>query len=63
MVDRVFQIQEYLKPLKVKLNIPALLDGREQLTAAEVKENQTIAHVRIRRKSYSANQKIQNLEE
>ena len=47
MADRGFQIEEDLKPLKVKLNIPAFLDGRDQLTAAEVKESQTIASVRI----------------
>ena len=47
MADRGFQIQEYLDPFQVKLNIPAFLSGREQLTAAEIKESQTIAHVRI----------------
>ena len=47
MADRGFTIEEELKPLKVKLNIPAFLDGREQLSENEVKESQTIASVRI----------------
>lgn len=47
MADRGFDIQELLTPLKVKLNIPAFLAGRDQLTKAEVKESQTIASVMI----------------
>ena len=47
MADRGFTIAEELKPLGVKLNIPCFLDGRTQLTKAEVKESQTIASVRI----------------
>ena len=47
MADRGFTIEEELKPLNVKLNIPAFLDGREQLSENEVKESQTIASVRI----------------
>ena len=47
MADRGFTISEDLSPLGVKLNIPCFLEGREQLTAAEVKESQTIASVRI----------------
>ena len=47
MADRGFTIEEYLKPLKVDLNIPAFLAGREQLTQDEVKESQGIAAVRI----------------
>ena len=39
MADRGFTISEELKPLKVHLNIPAFLEGRDQLTAAEVKES------------------------
>ena len=47
MADRGFTIQEELNPLKVRLNIPAFLSGRDQLTKAEVKESQGIASVRI----------------
>ena len=47
MADRGFTIQEELNPLKVRLNIPSFLGGRPQFTAAEVKESQTIASVRI----------------
>ena len=47
MADRGFTIEEDLKPLNVKLNIPAFLDQRQQFSEAEVKESQTIASVRI----------------
>ena len=47
MADRGFTISDDLKPLNVSLNIPHFLSGRTQLTAAEVKESQTIASVRI----------------
>ena len=47
MADRGFTIEDDLKPLKVGLNIPAFLGGREQLTEDEVKESQGIAAVRI----------------
>lgn len=47
MADRGFTVADDLSPLGVSLNIPCFLDGREQLTAAEVKESQTIASVRI----------------
>ena len=43
MADRGFTIQEELNPLKVRLNIPAFLSGRDQRTEAEVKESQGIA--------------------
>ena len=36
-----------LKQSNVNLNIPAFLDGRSQLTKAEVKESQTIASVQM----------------
>ena len=48
MADRGFTIQNLLKPLGASLNIPAFLQGREQLTMEEVTESQTIAAVRIR---------------
>lgn len=47
MADRGFTIEDELKCLNVQLNIPAFLDGREQLTKGEVKESQSIASVRI----------------
>ena len=47
MADRGFTISEDLKSLKVQLNIPSFLGGREQLTKEEVLESQTIASVRI----------------
>ena len=47
MTDRGFTIQNELAPLNVELKIPSFLDGRAQLTEAEVKESQTIASVRI----------------
>jgi len=39
MADRGFTITDDLTPLNVSLNIPCFLAGREQLTAAEVKES------------------------
>ena len=47
MADKGFTISDLLKPLKVTLNIPSFLSGRDQLTEDEVKESQTIASVRI----------------
>ena len=47
MADRGFTIQELLDPLEVKLNIPAFLDGKEQLEKDDVVLSQTIASVRI----------------
>ena len=45
--DRGFTIDEELKQSNVNLNIPAFLDGRSQLTKAEVKESETIASVQM----------------
>ena len=47
MADRGFTVADDLSLLGVSLNIPCFLEGRDQLTAAEVKESQTIASVRI----------------
>ena len=47
MADGGFVIYDELKELRVVLNIPCFLAGRDQLTAAEVKESQSIASVRI----------------
>ena len=47
MADRGFTIENDLKELNFDLNIRFFFGGRAQLTAAEVKESQTIASVRI----------------
>ena len=47
MANRGFTIENDLKELNVDLNIPSFLGGGAQLTAAEVKESQTIASVRV----------------
>ena len=47
MADRGFLISDDLEKVGVSLNIPAFLNGRDQLTKAEVKESQSIASVRI----------------
>ena len=47
MADRGFLISDDLAPFNVQLNIPAFLQGRDQLTTDEVKESQSIASVRI----------------
>ena len=52
MADRGFNIQDALKELGVELNIPAFLDGHDQLEEEEVIESQTIASVRIHVERY-----------
>ena len=47
MADRGFTVEDDLKPLKVKLNIPAFLDDKDQLGQEEVIISQIIAAVRI----------------
>ncbi|XP_057294591.1 uncharacterized protein LOC130623114 [Hydractinia symbiolongicarpus] len=47
MTDRGFTIEEYLKPLNVKLIIPAFLKGRGQFTTNEIVKSQQIARERI----------------
>ena len=47
MADRGFTIENDLKELKVDLNKLSFLGGRAELMAAEIKESQTIASVRI----------------
>ena len=47
MADSGFVIYDELKELGVVLNTPCFLAGRDQLTAAEVKESQSIASARI----------------
>ena len=45
MADRGFTIEDDLKKINVALNIPAFLDGRDQLDEDEVPESQSIASV------------------
>ena len=47
MADRGFTIEENLKEFNITLNIPAFLEGRDQLSVEEVVECQSIAAVRI----------------
>ena len=47
MADRGFVIYHELKELGVVLNIACFLAGRDQLTAAEIKESQSVASGRI----------------
>ena len=48
IADRGFTIHDELAPVRLSLNIPAFLGGRDYLPKAEVKVNQTITFVRIR---------------
>ena len=47
MADRGFTIQEMLRNIGVELNIPPLLEGRQQLPAKEIQEGRRIASLRI----------------
>ena len=47
MADKGFLIEELLKPIHVRLNIPAFLGHKSQLDENEVNESQKIARVRI----------------
>ena len=47
MADRGFTIEDDLEKINVSLNIPAFLDGRDQLDEDEELESQSIASVRI----------------
>ena len=47
MANRGFVIYDELKELGVVINIPCFLARRDQLTATEVKESESIASVRI----------------
>ena len=47
MADRGFEIVDLLTPKKCTLNIPPFLQNREQFSAEEVEETQSIAQVRI----------------
>ena len=45
MADRGFTIRDVLKNIGVELNIPPFMQGREQLSAEEVKEGRSISSV------------------
>lgn len=45
MADGEFTLQELLDPLRVKLNIPAFRDGKDQLEKEDVVASQKIASV------------------
>ena len=47
MADRGYTIEGDLKKINIALNVPAFLDGRDQLDEDEVLESQSIASVRI----------------
>ena len=47
IADQGFLIHEELEKIGMSLNIPAFLDGRQQMTKVEVKESQIIASVRM----------------
>ena len=47
MADRGFTIREELYARRVKLNIPAFMKGRSQLSEAEIIESRRIAAQRI----------------
>ena len=47
MTDRGFTTEDKLRPLGVSLNLPAFMDGRDQLDEDEVIESQAIASARI----------------
>jgi len=47
MVDRGFTIKDQLHEIGVELNIPPLLEGRQQLPSEEVQKGRQIASLRI----------------
>ena len=47
LADRGFQIQDLFSPMRVLVNIPVFLCGREQFSEKEVVETQQIANFRI----------------
>ena len=47
MADRGFTVKDMLKALNIELNLPPFMEGRQQLTAAEVQEGRRIASLRI----------------
>ena len=47
MADRQFDIQDDLKPLGVKVNIPPFIRGKQQLDSNEMMKTRRIASLRI----------------
>ena len=47
MADRGFDIQDYLTPIGVKVNIPPFLNGKPQFDPQELVETRRIASLRI----------------
>ena len=47
MADRGFTIKDLLSKLKIDLNIPPFMEGRDQLPAQEISEGRRIASLRI----------------
>ena len=47
MADRGFTIKDMFKDLKIELNLPPFLRGKQQLSAEQVQEGLKIASVRI----------------
>lgn len=47
MADRGFTIEEQLKAVGAKLNIPPFLDGKPQLSSEDVSKGRNIASLRI----------------
>ena len=47
MADRGFDIQDFLTPLGVKLNMPPFLRGKQQLNSSEMIETRRVASLRI----------------
>ena len=47
MADRGFTIKDLLKEINIGLNIPPFLDGKKQLSPAEIEKGRKIASLRI----------------
>ena len=47
MADRRFTVQDQLQSIRMKLNVPPFMEGRQQLPAEEVQEGRKIASLRI----------------
>ena len=58
MADKGFNIEEYLIPLGVKLNIPPFLRGKTQFDNSELIQTRCIASLRIHVEGNGAHQKL-----
>ena len=47
MADRGFTIKDLLKQLKIDLNIPLFLEGKQQLSPQEIERGRKIVSLRI----------------